>query len=54
MMMEMSYSGVPGVTVIREQGCKKMVDALITKIYGIGEVIGTIASRYKTKGHIRK
>jgi len=40
--------GVPGVTVIREQGCKKWL-TFDNDNFGIGEVIGTIASRYKIK-----
>jgi len=40
--------GVPGVTVIREQGCKKWL-TFDNDNFGIGEVIGTIASKYKIK-----
>ncbi len=40
--------GIPGVTVIREQGCKKWL-TFDNDNFGIGEVIGTIASRYKIK-----
>ncbi len=40
--------GIPGVTVIREQGCKKWL-TFDNDHFGIGEVIGTIASRYKIK-----
>ena len=40
--------GIPGVTVVREQGCKKWL-TFDNDNFGIGEVIGTIASRYKIK-----
>jgi ABC-2 type transport system ATP-binding protein len=40
--------GIPGLTVIREQGCKKWL-TFDNDNFGIGEVIGTIASRYKIK-----
>lgn len=40
--------GIPGVTVIREQGCKRWF-TFDNDNYGIGEVVGTIASRYKIK-----
>ncbi|MEK6766051.1 MAG: ATP-binding cassette domain-containing protein [Planctomycetota bacterium] len=40
--------GIPGVTVVREQGCKKWL-TLDNDNSGIGEVIGTIASQYKIK-----
>jgi ABC-2 type transport system ATP-binding protein len=40
--------GIPGVAVIREQGCKKWL-TFDNEHFGIGEVIGTIASRYKIK-----
>ena len=45
--------GIPGVTVIREQGCKKWL-TFDNDNYGIGDVIGTIASRYRIKGYIGK
>jgi ABC-2 type transport system ATP-binding protein len=40
--------GIPGVTVVREQGCKKWL-TFDSDSSGIGEVIGTIASQYKIK-----
>ena len=40
--------GIPGVTVIREQGCKKWL-TFDNDNFGIGEAIATIASRYKIK-----
>ncbi len=40
--------GIPGVTVIREQGCKKWL-TFDNDHFGIGEAIGAIASRYKIK-----
>jgi len=40
--------GIPGVTVVREQGCKKWL-TFDSDSSGIGEVIGTIASHYKIK-----
>lgn len=40
--------GIPGVTVVREQGCKKWL-TFDNENFGIGEVIGIIASRYKIK-----
>jgi ABC-2 type transport system ATP-binding protein len=40
--------GIPGVTVVREQGCKKWL-TFDSDGSGIGEVIGTIASQYKIK-----
>ncbi len=40
--------GIPGVTVIREQGCKKWL-TFDNEHFGIGEAIGTIASRYNIK-----
>jgi len=40
--------GIPGVTVVREQGCKKWL-TFDNDNYGIGDVIGTIASRYEIK-----
>ncbi len=40
--------GIPGVAVVREQGCKKWL-TFDNDHFGIGEVIGTIASRYKIK-----
>ncbi len=40
--------GIPGVTVIREQGCKKWL-IFDNEKFGIGEAIGTIASRYEIK-----
>ncbi len=40
--------GISGVAVVREQGCKKWL-TLDNDSSGIGEVIGTIASRYKIK-----
>jgi ABC-2 type transport system ATP-binding protein len=40
--------GIPGVAVVREQGCKKWL-TFDNDNFGIGEVIGTIASRYKIK-----
>ncbi len=40
--------GIPGVIVVREQGCKKWL-TFDNDNYGIGDVIGTIASRYKIK-----
>ena len=43
-----TIQGIPGVTVVREQGCKKWL-TFDNDNYGIGEVIGTIASRYKIK-----
>ena len=39
---------IPGVTVVREQGCKKWL-TFDSDSSGIGEVIGTIASHYKIK-----
>jgi ABC-2 type transport system ATP-binding protein len=39
---------IPGVTVVREQGCKKWL-TFDSDSSGIGEVIGTIASQYKIK-----
>ncbi len=40
--------GIPGVAVVREQGCKKWL-TFDNENFGIGEVIGAIASRYKIK-----
>ena len=40
--------GIPGVTVVREQGCKKWL-RVDKNSSGIGEVIGAIASQYKIK-----
>ncbi len=40
--------GIPGVTVVREQGCKKWL-TFDSDGSGIGEVIGIIASQYKIK-----
>ncbi len=40
--------GVPGVAVIREQGCKKWL-TFDSENFGIGEVVGNIATRYKIK-----
>ncbi len=40
--------GIPGITVVREQGRKKWL-TFDNDNFGIGEVIGTIASRYKIK-----
>jgi len=40
--------GIPGVTVVREQGCKTWL-TFDNDNYGIGDVIGTIASRYEIK-----
>lgn len=40
--------GIPGVTVVREQGCKKWL-TVDNDSSGIGEVIGAIASQYKIK-----
>lgn len=40
--------GVRGITVVREQGCKKWL-TVDNNSSGIGEVIGTLASRYKIK-----
>jgi len=40
--------GIPGVTVVREQGYKKWL-TFNNDSSGIGEVIGTIASQYKIK-----
>jgi ABC-2 type transport system ATP-binding protein len=40
--------GIPGATVVREQGCKKWL-TVDNDSSGIGEVIGTIASQYKIK-----
>ena len=40
--------GIPRVTVVREQGCKKWL-TFDSDSSGIGEVIGTIASHYKIK-----
>ncbi len=39
---------IPGVTVVREQGCKKWL-TFDSDSSGIGDVIGTIASQYKIK-----
>ena len=40
--------GIPGVTVVREEGCKKWL-TFDKDNFGIGDVIGTIASQYKIK-----
>ena len=40
--------GIPGVKVIHEQGCKKWL-TFDNDNFGIGDVVGTIASRYKIK-----
>jgi ABC-2 type transport system ATP-binding protein len=39
---------IPGATVVREQGCKKWL-TFDKDNFGIGDVIGTIASQYKIK-----
>jgi ABC-2 type transport system ATP-binding protein len=40
--------GIPGVTVVREQGSKKWL-TFDSDSSGIGEAIATIASQYKIK-----
>lgn len=40
--------GIPGVTVVRAQGCKKWL-TFDNDNFGIGDVIGSIASQYKIK-----